>query len=130
MRDKETVYTIWKDTKCVTVASTEHPGHSEGTITCNWKDKDHPRQEKLVPIPLSIFYYNNFMGGVDLSDQLLKYYEVLRQTKKYWKTLFFHFIVLAGVNAFILYKQTFTGEKTNHLGYKGLRNISELYMHE
>ena len=114
MRNKETVYTIWKDTKCVTVGSTEHPGHSEGMVTRNWKDKESRKQRKNVPIPLSTYYYNNFMGGVDLSDQMLKYYEVLRQTKKYWKTLFYHFIDLATVNAFILFKITFPDGKINH----------------
>ena len=118
VRNKEAVYTIWKDAKCVTVGSTEHPGHTEGTVTRNWKDKTNKKQKKDTPIPLSIYYYNNFMGGVDLSDQMLKYYEVLRQTKKYWKTLFYHFIDLASVNAFILYKMTYLGEKISHQQFR------------
>ena len=34
------------------------------------------------------FRYTKYMGGVDCSDQFLKYYEVVWQTKKYWKTFF------------------------------------------
>ena len=44
------------------------------------------------------------MGGVYHYDQILKYYKVLCQTKKFWKTLFFHIVDLATVNSFILYK--------------------------
>lgn len=42
------------------------------------------------------------MSGVDRSDQLIKNYNVLRQTKKYWKTLF---IDIAVVNSYIMYKE-------------------------
>ena len=43
------------------------------------------------------------MGGVDKSDQLISYHRALRQTKRYWKTLF-HLIEVAVTNSFILYK--------------------------
>ena len=55
-----------------------------------------------MPIPVPIYFYNKFMGGVDRADQILENYEVLRQTNKYWMTLFFHFADLAVVNAYII----------------------------
>ena len=38
-----------KDTKCVKVGSTEHPGHAEGLVTRNWKDKENKKQKKMYP---------------------------------------------------------------------------------
>ena len=43
------------------------------------------------------------MGGVDKSDQYIQYHRILHQTKKYWKTLFYHTIEIAVTNAFLLY---------------------------
>lgn len=117
MRDKAVVYTVWKDTKCVTVGSNQHAGHADDTVLCNWKEKGE-RKKKDVPIPIPIYNYNKFMGGVDRSDQMIKYYEVLRQTKKYWKTLFFHFIDLPTVNAYILYRTIHPDDKTGHYQYR------------
>ena len=40
VRDGICAYAVWEDTKCVSVMSNEHPGHSESTVTRNVKDKD------------------------------------------------------------------------------------------
>lgn len=32
VRDGVCVYAVWKDTKCVSVMSNEHPGNSESTV--------------------------------------------------------------------------------------------------
>ena len=75
-------YAVWRDTKCVTVMSTEFPGHSEHTVLRTAKSKNGKFEKKTtVPIPSSIYNYNKFMNGVDRSDQLINYYNVLRQTK-------------------------------------------------
>ena len=71
--------------------STEHVGHSEYTVKRNAKDSTGKFVKKDVPISSPVYFYNKEMGGVDKSDQLIHYYNVLRQTKKYWKTLFFSF---------------------------------------
>ena len=108
VRDGVCVYAVWKDTKCASVMSchvmsNEHPGHSETNVTRNVKDKGVT--EKEVPIPAIVYSYNRFMNGVDRSNQLIKNYNILRQTRKYWKTLFLHYVDIAIVNAYILYKE-------------------------
>ena len=105
VRDGVCVYAVWKDTKCVTVMSNEHPGHSESTVTRNVKDKDGVNQKKEVPIPAIVYSYNRYMNGADQSDQLIKNYNILHQTKKYWKTLLLHDSDIAIVNSYILYKE-------------------------
>ena len=39
--------------------------------------------------------------GSSSSNQFLAYHNVLRKTVRYWKTLFYHMIDIAAVNAFI-----------------------------
>lgn len=59
------------------------------------------------------------MGGVDLSDQLLQYYQTRTQTHKYWNTLFYHCVDISVTNAYILYKMLYKmalpeSEKSKH----------------
>ena len=65
------MFSVWRDTKCVCVMSSEHPGHSETTVERNIKDKDGKSCKKNVPIPAIIYSYNRYMNGVDRSDQLI-----------------------------------------------------------
>ena len=97
-------YFVWRDTKTVTVASTAFPAHSENTVARRIKDPVTGLSgTKDVPCPLMLETYNKSMGGVDKSDQLISYHKISRRTKKYWKTIFFHYIDIAVVNSHVLY---------------------------
>lgn len=49
--------------------------------------------------------YNQNMGGVGKSDQLIEKYNVRMKYLKWWKTLFFHFIDIAVVNSYIIFQE-------------------------
>lgn len=53
--------------------------------------------------PLLIHDYNQSMGGIDVNDKSVYHMSVNRSTTKYWKKLFFNFIDICLVNAYILY---------------------------
>ena len=98
------VYVCWKDNDCVTVLSNTYPGHSDGTARRASKDTAGSHSVVEVPLPSTIKYYNKFMGGVDKSDQYMSYHRILRQTKRYWKTIFYHLLEICTTNSYILYK--------------------------
>ena len=97
------VYVCWRDVKVVTLMSTVYPGHSEDNVTRKARDKSGKFQEVSIPRPVMVKMYNQNMGGVDKSDQYLAYHNVLRKTVRYWKTLLYHMVDVAVVNAFIVY---------------------------
>ncbi len=70
VRDGNCVYTVWKDTKCVSVMSNEFPGHSESKVIRNVKDKDGKTEKKEVPIPVIIYNYNRFMNVLTVLTNL------------------------------------------------------------
>ena len=55
--------------------------------------------------PKAVIDYCKKMGGVDLSDEVSKYYTTERKTVKWWKKLFIHILTLLLTNAFILFRQ-------------------------
>ncbi|KAJ8338790.1 hypothetical protein SKAU_G00355760 [Synaphobranchus kaupii] len=67
--------------------------------------RDAAWEKQVFHQPKVIRDYNKHMGGVDRSDQMIKMYEVLHKTQKWWKTLFFHFIDFAAVNSVLLFQQ-------------------------
>jgi len=80
IQDSETdiVYCVWKDTRVVSVMSTCHPGHqSPNLVSRNCLGADGKRTTMEIPRPIAIEKYNQFMGGVDKSDQYLAYHNVL-----------------------------------------------------
>ena len=121
-RAGQSLFLKWKDTKVVCAISSFYPATGRDFVERGRGKLVGGRYVKeRVNIPPAVKGYNANMGGVDLSDQLLKCYEIIRKSKKWWKTLFLHFIHVAIVNSFIIYK-AIGGE----LSHKSLIIASEM----
>ncbi|CAK1603350.1 unnamed protein product [Parnassius mnemosyne] len=94
-------FSIWKDTKLVTIMSTAF--HPKEEATCQRTQKDGSKRP--FPCPRSVVEYSKRMGGVDKFDQQKATYDVARRSKKWWKRLFFFLFDVAITNAHILYSK-------------------------
>ncbi|XP_065190774.1 piggyBac transposable element-derived protein 4-like [Sycon ciliatum] len=81
----------------------------EPTVTSTGK---RDLQRKVIKKLTAIQHYNKHMGGVDRNDQLLSHYSALRKTVKWYRKVATHFIEVAVLNAYILYKKQ--GGKRRH----------------
>ena len=65
---------------------------------------------ETIQKPTMISQINEFMGGVDKSDQLITYYGFYHHSKKWWKLVFFfHLVDVSLVNAYLTYCKVTTG---------------------
>ena len=72
----------WKDRRDTFVMSTMH--NTSATTVMKRPKGEHDKRP--TPCPTAIADYNTYMGGVDLSNQLLSYYSMTaRRTLKWWK---------------------------------------------
>lgn len=95
----------WIDKKPVLFLSNFHNPQDEDLVRRKQKDgkTEDVKCKKLVKD------YNKHMGYVDKSDMLKSCYELDRKSRKWWHRIFWHFLDLSVVNAFILFKAQITG---------------------
>ena len=91
--------TVWKDKKLVHHLSTL----SDPSVVLDAQRRVgatvlHLRQ------PSTVSQYNKYMGAVDQHDQLRMKYDVGRNSKKWWRYIFWFLLNCSIVNAYILYK--------------------------
>jgi hypothetical protein len=91
----------WMDNKPVHMISSLHSPNEIFQVKRKLKDGN----TTMVPCPTVLISYNNNMNNVDVFDQLKAAYGINRKARKWWHRLFFHFLDMAIVNAFILFKE-------------------------
>lgn len=91
----------WFDSKEVFVGSNHYSAQPPSTVR-RW-DKVQKKYVN-VQIPAAIVAYNKGMGGVDRCDQLLAFYRIKTKAKKWYKRVLYHFLDLALINSYILFK--------------------------
>ena len=91
----------WKDKKNVLVMSN---CHKPGEVLVKGKEKTGESHQ--VSCPTAIADYNKYMGGVDLTDQMVTVYELDRKNRKWWRKVFFRMLMVAVHNSFIVFCET------------------------
>ena len=109
-RDGDKLFVQWKDKRMITMMTTIHNANKSDVVKRKQKKKGGGWDDRdtVVRRPWCFRDYNRHMGGVDLSDQLIGKYNVLRKVNRWWKTIFFHLIDIASVNSYILLKASQT----------------------
>ena len=92
----------WKD-KAVTILTTIDSPNDYGFV--ERKVKIDNRWDKVnVKCPSAIHRYNQYMNGMDRSDQILGKNSCLRKFMRWWKVLSFHIVDIAVANSFVLFQ--------------------------
>ncbi|XP_058872197.1 piggyBac transposable element-derived protein 4-like [Acipenser ruthenus] len=121
IRSDKLLYTKWMDTREVTMCSSIHKVYTGDKVQRRVRNEDGTWGMRNVPVPTPVKAYNQHMGGVDLSDALIKYYNMAQKTKKWYKKIFYHFIDIAVVNSFLLHKELAQAQTTKALSQKTFR---------
>ncbi|XP_071377159.1 piggyBac transposable element-derived protein 4-like [Centroberyx affinis] len=105
-RKGKLLYVKWMDAAEVSVCSTIHAAFKGDAVERNMKDKATGKWERRrVPVPAPVAAYNTHMEGLDLSQRLLQVFSVRKNTDRWYRTLFYHFVDIATANAYILHRE-------------------------
>jgi hypothetical protein len=113
----------WFDNKIVHTIST-YAGVEPQDEVKRWSKKD--RMQVPVRRPYAIQEYNKSMGGVDLMDYFIALYRHNRRGKKYYMKVFWNFVDVAVVNAWILYRKAQKAGMEKHDLDAGLKELGLL----
>lgn len=70
---------------------------------------------KIISRPFIVREYNSNMGGIDLNDFLVALYRTEPGTKKYYMKIFYHFLDVSVVNAWLLYRRHMRQNEQDHM---------------
>ncbi|KAL5515954.1 hypothetical protein EMCRGX_G001206 [Ephydatia muelleri] len=99
----------WQDKRDVLLLSTLH---DDSMVEVQRRSRLVTGGVEGIKKPKVVHEYNQHMGGVDQSDQLLMYYGYSHRQVKWWKRVFFHLLDLSIVNASVLYNIVNTKQLT------------------
>ena len=99
----------WQDKRDVLLLSTLH---DDSMVEVQRRSRLVTGGVEGIKKPKVVHEYNQHMGGVDQSDQLLMYYGYSHRQVKWWKRVFFHLLDLSIVNASVLYNIVNTEQLT------------------
>lgn len=106
----------WYDKRTVYLISTIHPPESVGA-PCTVGRRRAGGNVLNIPCPPAQRDYQQFMGGVDLSDQYASSFSVIRKSRKAWKKLFYYGLEVSLLNSFTIFKYL-TQRNEDFLAYR------------
>ncbi|KAM3623107.1 uncharacterized protein V6R79_007048 [Siganus canaliculatus] len=122
IRDGQLLFVKWMDKSEASVCSTVHIAYSGETVMKGRKTSNG--YEKVpVPRPTCVGEYTRFMEAVDLSDQLSGSYSTVRMNKKWYKTVFHHFLDIAATNSYILHRQLCASSRRQPLSHQAFHEL-------
>eukprot|EP01022_Parablepharisma_sp_SALTPOND_P022514 TRINITY_DN4585_c0_g1_i1.p1 TRINITY_DN4585_c0_g1~~TRINITY_DN4585_c0_g1_i1.p1 ORF type:complete len:504 (+),score=-0.98 TRINITY_DN4585_c0_g1_i1:197-1513(+) len=94
---------VWKDKKIIKMITNAYSNEIESGK--QW----HKGKSITVERPKVIGTYNKYKGGVDISDQIISYYELDQRTYTWWKRILFHLLDVAIANSYIVFRNYHNG---------------------
>ena len=92
----------WLDNRVVNLLSS-YVGTDPVQTAVRWDRKS--RSHITVRVPAIVNMYNQFMGGVDLTDMMSSLYKYSYRSRRWYLYLFWHTVTVALVNAWILHRR-------------------------
>ena len=92
----------WLDNGIVTLASS-FAGKNEVDQVRRWSES--AKEHLMVNRPFCVRMYNDHMGSVDNHDRMISYYRIKPRTKQWPVRVIFHFVDMALVNSWLLYRE-------------------------
>ncbi|KAK1150842.1 piggyBac transposable element-derived protein 4-like isoform X1 [Acipenser oxyrinchus oxyrinchus] len=100
LRQEEVLFLKWRD---VSLCTTFHEAQDGRSGRREIKSRAGTGRNASPPAPIQD--YNRRTRGGDQSDQVLDRRGALRETKRWYKTLFFRLVDIAAANSFILHRE-------------------------
>ena len=96
----------WHDTKRLTMLSTVH---GNACVQKRIRTKKNESGFRTINRPVCVDQYNNFMGGVDRSDQRMKTYLFPHRSRKWYHRIYNAILSLSVVNSHVIYTKCTPG---------------------
>lgn len=94
----------WKDKRDVCVLTTQH------TLTFAETRKLNRKTKMKIMKPTAVIDYTMKMRGIDVGDQIMSKFHVMRRYSKAYKKIFFYIVDMMLLNSYLVYKLA-TGKK-------------------
>nr|XP_055061721.1 piggyBac transposable element-derived protein 5-like isoform X4 [Misgurnus anguillicaudatus] len=112
IRDNELLFVQWKDSQELQMCSTFHKAYGGDTVQRKVKRDDGSHAFVDIPVPASVLEYDRIMEAMDPSNCVTRHLRLIHKPRKWYQSVFYHFLDIAVENAFIL--QELTAKAKNH----------------